>query len=89
MTYPDDFINKVLCGDCLEVMKQLPDKCVDLVLTDPPYNTGMTAKSSSTRLKNFFDDDYTDENYLKLVRRGAEQMFRLLKDDSPIYIFMS
>lgn len=32
-----DIINKVHCADCLEFMKQLPDKCVDLVLTDPPY----------------------------------------------------
>jgi len=37
MTYPDDFINKVICGDCLEVMKQMPDKSVDCVITDPPY----------------------------------------------------
>jgi site-specific DNA-methyltransferase (adenine-specific) len=27
----------VYCGDCLEVMKQIPDKSIDLVLTDPPY----------------------------------------------------
>lgn len=39
MKYPDDFINKVIQGDCLEIMKQMPDKCVDLVLTDPPYGT--------------------------------------------------
>lgn len=32
-----DQINKVWQGDCLELMKQMPDKCVDLVLTDPPY----------------------------------------------------
>jgi site-specific DNA-methyltransferase (adenine-specific) len=32
-----DIVNTVICGDCLDVMKQLPDKCVDLVLTDPPY----------------------------------------------------
>jgi site-specific DNA-methyltransferase (adenine-specific) len=38
MTYPDDYLNKITCGDCLEVMKGMPDKCVDLVLTDPPYN---------------------------------------------------
>ena len=38
MTYPDDFINKVIQGDCLEVMKQMPDKSVDLVLTSPPYD---------------------------------------------------
>ena len=29
--------NKILLGDCLEVMRTMPDKCVDLVLTDPPY----------------------------------------------------
>ncbi|GAH83772.1 unnamed protein product, partial [marine sediment metagenome] len=27
----------IICGDCLEVMKDWPDNCVDLVLTDPPY----------------------------------------------------
>lgn len=27
----------IACGDCLEVMKELPDKSIDLVLTDPPY----------------------------------------------------
>ena len=29
--------NQIICGDCLEVMKDWPDNCVDLVLTDPPY----------------------------------------------------
>jgi len=33
----EDIINKVICGDCLEVMKNIPDKSIDLVLTDPPY----------------------------------------------------
>jgi site-specific DNA-methyltransferase (adenine-specific) len=35
--YPNDFINKIIQGDCLEVMKELPDKSIDLILTDPPY----------------------------------------------------
>ena len=35
--YPDDFINKIICGDCLEVMKEMPDKCVDVVICSPPY----------------------------------------------------
>lgn len=30
-------LNQILCGDCLEIMADWPDKCVDLVLTDPPY----------------------------------------------------
>ena len=30
----------VVCGDCLELMKALPDGCVDAVITSPPYNLG-------------------------------------------------
>ena len=37
MKYPEDYINKIICGDCLHLMKGIPDKAVDLVLTDPPY----------------------------------------------------
>jgi len=33
----EDIINKVHCADCLEFMKNMPDKCVDLVVTDPLY----------------------------------------------------
>jgi len=34
-------INQIICGDNREVMKDWDDKCVDLVLTDPPYGIGM------------------------------------------------
>lgn len=30
-------LNKIYCWDCLELMKSIPDKSIDLVLTDPPY----------------------------------------------------
>jgi len=32
--------NQIICGDCLSVMKDWPDNCVDLVVTSPPYNAG-------------------------------------------------
>ena len=38
MKWPDDFIGKVIQGDCIDVMRQMPDKCVDLVVTSPPYD---------------------------------------------------
>ena len=47
MKYPDDFINKIICGDCLEVMKDIPDKSMDLVLTDPPYGINVIGGSKS------------------------------------------
>jgi len=33
----NNYINKIICGNCLEVMRDIPDKSIDLVLTDPPY----------------------------------------------------
>jgi site-specific DNA-methyltransferase (adenine-specific) len=40
----EDMINKVFNEDCLETMKRMPDKSIDLVLTDPPYGIGMDGK---------------------------------------------
>ena len=34
----DKYINQIINADCLDILKQLPDKSIDLVLTDPPYN---------------------------------------------------
>jgi DNA modification methylase len=49
----DDLIGKVTCGDCLPILKSLPDKCIDLVLTDPPYgisynNDDLARKSNAS-----------------------------------------
>ena len=33
----DNFIGKIINADCMDILKQLPDKSIDLVLTDPPY----------------------------------------------------
>ena len=30
-------LNKIICGDCLDAMKKLPEDCVDLIVTSPPY----------------------------------------------------
>ena len=59
MKYPDDYINKIICGDCLEVMKQMPDKSIDLVLTDPPYGINAHLKRGDTgRNKHIKQRDY-------------------------------
>ena len=39
MKYPEDFINKVICGDCLSIMPEIPDKSIDMILCDLPYGT--------------------------------------------------
>ena len=43
----NDLIGKITCADCLDILKQLPDKCVDLVLTDPPYGLGIDGQKEN------------------------------------------
>ena len=38
---PAEFENKIICGDSLEMLKKLPDNCVDIIFTSPPYNFGL------------------------------------------------
>ena len=35
-SWPADWLNQIQHGDCLELLAQLPDECVDLVVTSPP-----------------------------------------------------
>jgi DNA modification methylase len=34
-------LDQIVCGDCLEVMAEMPDGCVDAVVTDPPYDVNL------------------------------------------------
>lgn len=59
MKFPEDFLNKIICGDAIDVMKQIPDGSVHLIVTSPPYNlrnsTSGTPKmhSKSSRWSNW------------------------------------
>jgi site-specific DNA-methyltransferase (adenine-specific) len=46
-------LNTAYEGDCLDFMKELPDKCIDLVLTDPPYGIGGKFKGGESGKMNF------------------------------------
>ena len=44
---PTDFSNRIICGNSAETLKKLPDNCVDLVFTSPPYNFGLDYEENS------------------------------------------
>jgi len=56
----DDGRVQLYLGDCLEILPQLPDGCVDAVVTDPPYSSG-----------GQFRGDRTQKTSLKYVQSGA------------------
>ena len=49
-----ELLNKVIQGDCLEIMREIPDKSIDLVLTDPPYGMMKTCLDCKKE-KDFID----------------------------------
>lgn len=82
MNYPDDFINKIIQGDCLEVMKQMPDKCVDLVVTDPPYGMAYQSSRRIDKHEKIEQDDGID-----WFKDFAKEVQRIMKEDTHIYVF--
>ena len=40
-TLPAEYENKIICADSLELLKKLPDNCIDIIFTSPPYNFGL------------------------------------------------
>lgn len=54
----EECINTVVCGDCLEGMKLIPDKSIDLVLTDPPYGVTNCEWDTMPNLAKLWGDLY-------------------------------
>jgi site-specific DNA-methyltransferase (adenine-specific) len=52
LEYPKDFINKIICGDCAEVMKHIPSNTIDLVVTSPPYDDLRTYQGFSFKFND-------------------------------------
>ncbi|TQR53932.1 DNA-methyltransferase [Campylobacter troglodytis] len=53
----NDQINKIYCANSLEFLKTMPENCVDLVLTSPPYNFGINYNTAqdANKWQSYFD----------------------------------
>ena len=98
MSYPDDFLNKLVCGDILKVIKDIPDQSVDLVVTSPPYNLknstgngmkdgrgGKWANAALQKGYSHHNDCMPHEAYVKWQRQCLRHMMRVLKEDGAIF----
>ena len=77
-------INTVLHGDCLELMKDIPDKSIDCIITSPPYNIG---KMHSNHLKfgTYSGNDMKEEDYQKWQIKFLNECFRVMKDNGSMF----
>lgn len=95
----DKVKNKIINGDCLEIMRAMPDNSIDIIITSPPYNllnstgNGLKKNTKCGKWKNAaikngykdYDDNMPYPEYIKWQKQCVAEMFRLLKEDGAIF----
>ena len=69
-----------ILGDCIEKLKELDDKSIDLIVTSPPYNIGIKYSK--------YEDKKPREQYLEWIYDIFSELKRVLKDDGNIFLNM-
>lgn len=69
---------KIINGDCVEVMNTLPEGCIDMVVTSPPYCAGIKY--------DIYDDNTPMDEYWEFTEKWLSGVYRVLKDDGRIAV---
>ncbi len=73
-------LDRLIQGDCLDILKGFPPQSVDLIVTDPPFNIGLDY--------NGYDDNKSPESFCDMLRQFFAQARRVLKPTGAIFTFM-
>lgn len=82
----EQYINQIINADCLDILRQLPDKCVDLVLTDPPYNASNSKISCADKHYSTVNEDW-DKGFM--AKDFLDLCYDKLKDNGSMIVFCS
>lgn len=72
----EKYIGKILNGNCIDIMKEIPENSVDLIVTSPPYGVGIDYDTH--------DDDIDFEEYKVFSENWLTQAYNILKSDGRI-----
>ena len=78
----------VYCGDNLEQLAKLPDKCIDLIYIDPPFNSNRNYEVfwGETKEKRAFEDRHAStQAYIEYMRPRCVELARVLKKTGSFY----
>ncbi len=87
--------NEILSGSCIEVMKKIPARSIDLIFADPPYNLQLQGElhrpdnSRVNGVEDVWDKFSSFAEYDKFTREWLSESRRLLKDDGAIWVIGS
>jgi site-specific DNA-methyltransferase (adenine-specific) len=72
------FINEIIEGDAIEVMKQIPDGSIDVTFADPPFNLKKSYEQ--------YEDDKETRDYLSWCNQWLYQMVRITKSTGSVFV---
>ena len=75
-------------GNCLELMKTIPDRCIDLVVTDPPYIIKYKTNRRKDKSHQFCSEIKGDDDE-GLIKGYIKGLHRIMKDNTAGYMFCS
>ena len=94
----DPFINQILCGDALEILRRLPSAAADIVVTSPPYNLknstgngmkdgrgGKWANAALQKGYSHHDDCMPHDAYVRWQRDCLHEMIRIIPEEGAIF----
>lgn len=95
--YIDVNVSHLLNGDCLKVMRTIPEDSIDCIITDPPYNLGLFMHNRNTNLKKMRENQFAyagwdNMEYKKWKTSMAKfmaQCARVSKKRASLIVFMS
>ncbi len=98
LRYPDDFIDRFICGNAVDVMRKIPSGSIEIVVTSPPYNLknstgngmkdGRGGKWQGAALVNgysHYDDNIPHDEYVAWQRDCLTEMLRIIPDNGAIF----
>ena len=87
------YLNQILLGDCIEMMRNIPDASVDAVFADPPYNLQLGSKTlyrpedqtAARAVRDSWDTFESSEQYDEFTRKWLSECKRVLKPNGAMW----
>jgi len=78
-------LNKIYNLDCIEFLKSVSTKSVDIIITDPPYNINLKPQRKKT--KSIENDNLPKKDFILFLNKVFKEIKRILKDNKFLFIF--
>lgn len=74
-------------GNCLDILKTIPDESVDFVITDPPYNIGFDSSEATHEFDEAWDHK-SNEEFINFNKAWLDEIYRIVKPGGSAICFM-